>query len=203
MKFPFFASFIVFCLWLSHQLKKRRKIESQSEKDFWEAEAAANNTRRKSLEELPYITIPYDTLPLDRLPENEKVQDYCQTLLALKDQKIVNFTGYTNTELKLQYGAPNINLLMTYDQCYTTLVSTLQRLAQEFFQAGLYNDAQTILEFAVSAGTDVSRSYYLLADLYKMNQEASRISELIQAVQQTKAPLMSSIVETLEQKLQE
>ena len=37
----------------------------------------------------------------------------------------MHLTGYTNTDLKLEYGAPNIKLLSAYDQRYTTLARTL------------------------------------------------------------------------------
>ena len=53
-----------------------------------------------------------------------KVEDYKQIILTLKDLPIVNFTGISNTELKLRYGAPNIDLLTQYDQNYTLLVRT-------------------------------------------------------------------------------
>ena len=58
MKISFFASFIIFCLWLGYEIHKHRNLEAKANEDFWEKEAAANATRRKSLDSLNYIEIP-------------------------------------------------------------------------------------------------------------------------------------------------
>ena len=49
MKFPFFASFIVFCLWLGYEIHKSRNKAEQDSYDFWEKEAQANNTPNKKI----------------------------------------------------------------------------------------------------------------------------------------------------------
>ena len=84
---------------------------------------------------------------MELLQDNPRIEDYRQIILSLKDQPIVNFTGLTNTELKLQYGAPNITLLTTYDQNYTLLVRTLQQWAQALYDGGFSKEACQLLEF--------------------------------------------------------
>ena len=199
MKFPIFASLIVFCLWLAYQLKKSDKAASSEKKSFWDREAEANNTRRKSLEQLSYITIPPSILSLTGIPGNVRMEECLELLSTLSSQKIVNFTGLTNTDLKIQYGAPNINLLMEFDQNYTLLVRTLQSLAEELFRAGKTSDARMILEFAISTRTDVSQSYFLLADIYEQDGESSKKEELIQAAEELNTVMKSAIVRTLQE----
>lgn len=179
MKFPFFASFIVFCIWLGYEIHKHRNKQAKVDKDFWEKEAAANNTRRKSLDNLDYIRIPFDRLPMETMQDDPIVADYHETLQELSASPIVNFTGISNTDLKLMYGAPNIDLLSRYDQCYTTLVRTLQDWAQLLAENGYSDDACCILEFAVSTGTDISASYKLLVKLYNRLGTPEKIGELI------------------------
>ena len=125
MKFPFFASFLVFVVWLTYEISKHDKMDAEKERSFWAKEHRANNTRRKSLEDLSYITVPLDSLFLQLLPDDEKAAEYKETLRTLSESQIVNFTGITNTDLKLKYGAPNIDLLSRYDQNYTILARTL------------------------------------------------------------------------------
>ncbi len=209
MKFPFFASFIVFCIWLSHQLRKSRKLQEQKEKSFWELEAKANNTRKKSLENLDYITIPLETFPMDlsvfppelssSLQENGRLKECMEILRILSAAKIVNFTGLTNTELKLKYGAPNMNLLMEFDQNYTLLARTLQSFAEELFKAGMILEAKTVLEFAVSTHTDVSQSYFLLADIYEQENRPEKIQALIAAAESLNTVMKKPIVRTLQE----
>lgn len=180
MKIPFLASFIIFIIWLTYEIAKNRKRGETADTSFWAKEAEANRTRRKTLDNLDYIEIPFDSLPMLTLAEDEKIADYHETLFALADSPIVNFSGISNTDLKLAYGAPNITLLMQYDERYTNLVSTLQRWASHLYEAGYIQDAKAVLEFAVSTGTDVSGTYRLLASIYAKEGHPDKISQLIQ-----------------------
>jgi hypothetical protein len=143
-----------------------RKTE-QKEENFWEREAQSNNVRKKSLENLEYVHIPVDLLPFDTAGDNQILQKAEEEVLALKDEKIVNLTGITNTDLKLEYGTANITALTDYDQNYTVLVCALQKWGQELYDVGRYEDACKVLEFAVKTRTDISGTYRLLVDLYK------------------------------------
>ena len=107
----FFASFIIYLIWLSYELSKSRRIGEKAQDAYSERENAANNTRRKSLDNLRYIVIPFDSLPMETLKEDEKIMEFHKTLHYLSESPIVNFTGFSNTDLKLEYGAPNIDLL--------------------------------------------------------------------------------------------
>ncbi|MCM1125859.1 MAG: hypothetical protein NC429_05250 [Lachnospiraceae bacterium] len=197
MRFPFFASFIVFCIWLGYEIHKHRNMEAKASEDFWAKEAAANNTRRKSLENLDYIHIPFEALPMDTLPEHPTVKDCQETLREISSEPVVNLTGITNTDLKLQYGAPNIELLSQYDQRYTLLARTLQTWAEALHKEGCPDDAVTVLEFAVKTRTDISASYKLLAKIYQQKGQPDKIRELIPVAESLNSPMKSHIVEFL------
>jgi hypothetical protein len=143
-----------------------RKFE-EKEQNFWEKEREANNVRKKSLDTLEYIHIPYDLLPFGTAEENPTLAAAEDELMALKDEKIVNFTGITNTDLKLEYGTANITALTQFDQNYTALVVSLQKWGEALYNAGRFEDACKVLEFAVKTRTDISSTYRLLIDMYK------------------------------------
>lgn len=197
MKFPIFASFIIFCIWLGYELHKRRNLDEKSNQSFWEKEAAANSTRRKPLDDLDYIQIPFESLPMDVLPLDPTVSECHETLRSLAENPIVNFTGISNTDLKLSYGAPNIELLSRYDQSYTVLVRTLQTWASALFKNGYADQARQILEFAVSTRTDVSATYKLLADIYLGQGEPQKIQALIPVAENLNSSLSGYIVNML------
>lgn len=199
MKFPFFASFIIFCIWLTYEIKKHRNIEAKSYQAFWDKEIAANNTRRKSLDNLDYIQIPFENLPMDTLKDDPVIADYHKTLKGLSESPIVNFTGISNTDLKLMYGAANIDILSRYDQSYTTLVRTLQDLAQALYEKGYIDEARQILEFSVSTRTDISASYKLLASIYQQSGQLEKIKELIPVARDLNTGLSGHIVSMLEE----
>lgn len=198
MKFPFFASFIVFCVWLGYELHKHRNQEKRTMDDFWEKEAAANRTRRKSLDTLNYITIPFDTLPMDILCDDSQVKEYHETLHELAKDPIVNLTGISNTDLKLEYGAPNITLLSAYDQRYTILARTLQSLADALYKNGYLQEACTVLEFAVSTHTDISATYKLLITLYKELGQENKIPALMPVAEGLNSSMKNVIIQMIQ-----
>lgn len=198
MKFPFFASFIVFCIWLGYELHKHKNMEAKREQEFWDREAAANSTRRKPLDDLEYIRIPFDSLPMEVLADDPGVSEYHETVRFLSESPIVNFTGISNTDLKLMYGAPNIDLLSRYDQSYTTLVRTLQNWGQKLYENGNTDEACRILEFAVETRTDISTTYKLLASIYQSRGQLDKIRQLIPIAEGLNTSLSGNIVSMLE-----
>lgn len=198
MKYPLFASIVVFCLWLMFDISRLRNKEAKKYQNFIDRENEANSTRRKSLDDLQYITIPFDTLPMDVMPEDSKVKEYHQLLRDLSASPIVNLTGFTNTDLKLKYGAPNIELLTSYDQSYTSLARTLASWGAVLYDNGYTAEAKTVLEFAISTHTDVSSTYTLLAKIYKSEGNEDKITEIIEVASSLNSLTKKSIIKKLE-----
>lgn len=178
MNLVFIASLIVFILFLSVRIKRQNKIQQNAEKSFWERERLANSVRRKSLDGLNYIQIPLETFPTHIMQEDETVLECIDLMESLTAQKIVNLTGFSNTDLKLEYGTANITVLTEYDQNYTLLVRTLQKWADALIAAGYAKEAAILMEFAVSTHTDISRTYYQLAEYYVSQRESEKIQWL-------------------------
>lgn len=199
MKFPLFASFIVFIIWFTFQMARRERIDSAPMREFWEKEHRANNTAKKPLDDLEYIKIPLESLPLHILPEDEQVAEYQDTLKYLSETPIVNFTGVSNTDLKLKYGAPNLDRLSRFDQNYTVLVRTLNSWAACLYEKGYAAQAREILEFAVSTGTDISASYKLLCTIYKEENTPEKIRNLYTAAESITSASKTAIVRILQE----
>ena len=197
MKYPFFASFIVLCLLLMYEIHKRRNKEAKKYQDFWDEEQKANSTRRKSLDDLNYIFIPDKLLDIAIDSSDEQLSEYKNTLLDLSKETIVNLTGFTNTELKLKYGAPNIDILSAYDAKYTLLARTLNDFGLGLYQTGRIDDAQLVLEFAISTNTDVSATYNTLAKIYSESSQEEKIKELIEVATNINSLMSKSIVNNL------
>ena len=206
MKFPFLASFILLIVFLNLRMRSVSRKEEQKEANFWERELASNSVRKKSLENLDYIHIPVDLLPFGTAGDNEILKKSEEELLALKDEKIVNLTGITNTDLKLEYGAANITQLSQFDQNYTALVCSLQNWGQELYNQGRFEDARDVLEFAVKTRSDITATYRLLIDMYKtklgLNEEeiARKLDALIPIAKNLNALSRNTILKLLDYK---
>ncbi len=199
MNLVFFASVATLSIAIAVNIRKNKKDQAAIEQDFWAREREANSTRRKSLDDLDYIRLPMETFPMTLLEDVPKVEDYKQIILTLKDLPIVNFTGISNTELKLRYGAPNIDLLTQYDQNYTLLVRTLQQWAQLLYDAGYLTEACQMLEFAVSTGTDISSTYRLLCRIYKEQHTPVKIGSLYPIAEVLNSAMQKTIVRILQE----
>lgn len=174
------ASLIIPIIWLTYELKKHDKIEKNALNDFWQREEQANHVRRKPLDNLNYVKIPFDIIPKSLLSDNEEVRDCLELLNRLSEKKIVNFTGYSNTDLKLEYGAANLTELSQYDENYTLYARTIQKLANLYYRNGYESNARILLEKAIESGTDISASYLLLAKIYQKQKETAKLNALLQ-----------------------
>lgn len=199
MNFFILASTLLLGTAIAIASSKSKKTAAAMEQEFWQKERTANNTRRKSLEDLPYIKLPMEIFPMDLLTDVPKVEDYRQIILSLKDLPIVNFTGLSNTDLKLRYGAPNIDLLTSYDQNYTLLARTIQQWAQALYDGGYPEHACQILEFAVSTGTDVSATYRLLCKIYQEQGTPEKIKNLYPVAESLQSAMQKTIVRILQE----
>ena len=193
----FFIIFVIIVLWIGRGRRHSDRLRKEASEKFWDREQRANLTRKKDLSDLEYITVPVETLPFPET-EKEEITDLQKLLLHLATQKIVNFTGLTNTDLKLQYGAPNLPLLMEFDKNYLELVRSLYRYGRHLYDLGLTTEAKTVLEYGLSIRTDVSANYTLLAEIYKEENAKERIdfviSEAEKLTSMTKKALLANLV---------
>ncbi len=193
------ASVLIGSAIIALYLWKTKKRDSIHREDFWERELRANSTRRQPLDDLDYIRLSLDDFPMTLLEDVAKAEDYKQIIRSLSELPIVNFTGISNTELKLRYGAPNLDLLMHYDQNYTLLVRTLQQWAQMLYDAGYVDEARRMLEFSVSTGTDVSATYRLLCRIYNEQNTPEKIGDLYPIAEMLNSAMQKTIVRILQE----
>lgn len=204
MIFPFLATFILIAILFNISSRRVSRKTEEREENFWKKELEANNVRKKSLDTLEYIHIPIDLLPFETAEDDEHLQTCENEVLALKDEKIVNLTGISNTDLKLEYGTANITALSQYDQNYTALVCGLQKWGQALYDRGRYEDAEKVLEFAAKTRSDITATYRTLADLYRTklgyseDEIKKKIDGLIPIAKNLNALSKSSILKILE-----
>lgn len=169
------AIVLISMLAISIAIKKSKKVEENTEKDFWEREHEANFTRKKSIDDLNYISIPNEIIDLNN-----------KNINVFADKKIVNLNGIPNTDLKLEYGAPNITILSEYDQNYTDLITTLAAEADAYMGENKINEARIVLEYATDINTDIARCWEALANIYINSDEKNLIHLLIKKAENIK-----------------
>lgn len=195
MKYPLFLCITLFSFFVYLRAKKKTNFTDVS---FWEKENAANSVRKKPLDSLAYIIIPAELLPLQNNTTNEELLEYQNIINDLSKKNIVNLTGITNTDLKFKYGAPNITLLMEYDQNFTLLARALSNWAICLYKLGFIVESKTVLEFGIFCRTDIKKHYVLLAEIYKEESCPYKIDHLIEVAKTLNSIMKKSIVSELE-----
>jgi hypothetical protein len=165
-------------------MKKATKKSNENSNAFWKTEQDSNSTRRADLTNLDYITIQTELLPMSD-HEDDTINSYRDIIYRLTDKKILNLSGYSNTELKYQYGAANLKLLTEYDNNYLVLVSILHKWAERLDAKDFTSEAAAVLEYAISCQTDVTKSYKLLANIYKKQNTPEKINHLMSIIIQS------------------
>ena len=182
MAFPFLAIFIVFVLLLSLRFSTVKKKTKEKYNAFWDNEAAANRVAAVDLSTLSYINVPISRFPFNKW-EDDEIQMMESQIEELSKQRILNLTGKTNTELKLLYGAANLDALTEIGENFNTLIVLLVDYAKALMQKGDYEEAAKILEYGASIGSDISSNYMLLGDCYVALHRVSQIAVIRQQVE--------------------
>ncbi|MCM1467362.1 MAG: hypothetical protein NC086_04385 [Alistipes sp.] len=186
--FPFIA---LLCFLFTSLLRRSTSVHEQKLEEFWAREQEANKTRKKNIDNLDYITIPFEKLPLIDDP-SEKIASYQKQILLLKDERILNLEGISNTDLMLTYGAANLTALSRYDENYTLMVTTFSKWAEALLEEQRPDEAQVLLETAVEMGCVTTGIFTTLAQIYA-DKGLDRKSYLTERLKASSSPLKQSI----------
>ena len=157
--FPFLLIFIVFICILTYYSKKGSALQKK--------------VTAEDISQLDYITIPLEKFPQKFNTDSE------EAFFSFSNKQMLNLTGISNTDLKLNYGTANLAILSEYDANYTDMIAILPQYAMELTEAGASNTAKALLEFGISTNADSSKIYKQLASLYHAEGNTHKIEELL------------------------
>ncbi len=200
---PLFTTIVLVAGFIFVFMKFTSSRPDDAIKSFRERERRADNTLKKPLDDLDFITIPVSDIPAPEPAVNEKCAALVGQLKALSEKKIVNLTGISNTDLKLTYGAPNLPILTEYDQNFTAACKALYDLGCEYRSAGCEDDAIAAFNIAVNIGTDISGNYTQLAEIYAERGLYVEIQRLINCAADIRSLTKNSTINKLQNILDE
>lgn len=194
--FPIFTiCFIIFLLIWNYKIRKSNSQQQNLEDSFWEREREANLARRKDISNLDYIILPENLLPAN--PETPTEMEFA----SLQGQKMLNLTGLSNTDLKMEYGVQNLEELSAYDETFTKFVRLLPEYAGELISNDKLSDAKNLLEFGVEHKADSKAAFLQLAEIYRRLGQDDQIQHLILVAGEinslSKLPIISALQEFL------
>ena len=195
---PIFLIFsILFVIWVRYEAQKNSMLESKNTESFLEKERNSNFTRKADLTNLDYIAVPLTELPFTEsfgevtpsfsLPASIGVSVRSEILsceknvISLSKKKMLNLGGLSNTDIKMEYGVANLQLLIQYDDNFSKLSRTLAKWGKLLFDAGEVIAAEKVLSYAVSCKSDIVEVFTTLAKIYKLSGNEIGISNLVES----------------------
>lgn len=196
MPFPFLTCVLIFIIILFLTRRKSTRLEQERNDNYLNKEILANSTRKQNISALNYITIPLETFPLN-IEKDDTLLSFEAILNELTDKRILNLTGISNTDLKMQYGLANLEALSEYDSNFTTLARTIVDYAARLIELNHIPEAITVLNFGIECRSDIYSNYNLLATLYLQQDQTDKIPHLIEVAKGLNSLRKASILENL------
>jgi hypothetical protein len=197
MLLPILAIFIIVTIYIAIRRQSAMNKEQALFDDFLAKEQEANWTRKQDISDLDYIKLPLEKFPLGKFSD-EALRDYENDLRELSEKPICNLNGISNTDLKLRYGAANLTALSECDTNYSTLITLLANYGEKLYELSHPTEATAVLEYALSIGSDVGKTYEILAKLYRETGHPEKIDSLRTAAEQLTSIRRQSILRKLD-----
>ena len=145
--------------------KKNEKKNKEGLQKFLKTEAEANNTRKQDISNLDYVIFSLSALP-EYKGDDDDILAQQKRLLFFEGKQMLNLSAYSNTELKLMYGAANLDFLSTADVNFINFSRELFKYGQLLYEKESEEQALAVLEYGIDIKTDLSKHYALLVDIY-------------------------------------
>lgn len=192
----FLVTFIVFIIWFRVKMKRNNSTISEADAAFWERERKANFTRKRDISQLELLDADLESLPFSPNPD-EREAELSDRVRACASAKMLNLTGYSNTDLKEQYGAGNLDELTEWDQNFMYFIRALSQWGSYLYQKKDYARTKAIMEYSIEIGSDISTVYTTLGEIYAREHDWEKVDKLISLVDASDFPLKESMLKKL------
>lgn len=169
-------------LWLNYLMKKGSKGYKFEFNRFLELERKANSSRKKEINPECFITPDTKHLPVTDYSDSPKYKSVKKKQeIALKKSTLtmIKFAEpKSNIDLKFEFGIANLDKIIMYEENFQEYIRALNNWAEALVELALYKEAEIILEEAVALGSELSKSYTLLGDIYAEHNDTQKLSAL-------------------------
>ncbi len=190
---------LVLAALIAYEIFKNTNKERKASEEFWAKETEANSARKKDISKLDYIKVPVDALPLGLCPAFDEVTANEETIKELSKEQIFSLKGMSNTDVKLTYGVANFEFLCECDERYSRLLQALSKEAELLSSLSFDREAEQVLNYAFSIGTDLPKDYIRLAEIYRDRRDRNALNDLMDKAELLDSPTKASLIEKLEE----
>ncbi len=160
---------VCYAVFLIHlKMRKAEKTRHNTIDEFIESEQKSNFIRKKEIPESYFITPTLERLPFkDELSESTIDRLQKNVVECSKNKMIKLNKKMDNRELKFEFGTANLELITGYEDNHDKYMFSLINWAKYLIDNDELADAEIILEETICLGSEISKSYTMLGDVYK------------------------------------
>lgn len=203
MEFPIiFILFLMLLLIFQLSLKKSNLSRKRSSQKFWSNEEKSWFARKSQVELDLFIHPNTENLPRLSRQDYESLGKEAMFRIqeegyAIALEPMVDLTNMLNSDIRLQYGPANFELINTYENNYTRYIKVLYILGKFFYEKDRDQDALLFLEEGVHVRTEISDHIILLATLYCKLHDKNKFLELYDRAQKSQSLTKNKIIQEL------
>lgn len=180
ISFPIFLTFFTaFIIFFQIKLRFNKKDEKNAKETIKKREEEANYIRKKELPKEFFFVPDFNILNLDKPEISDKVLKARETVIKKSKLEMLKLDKkYSNLELKETFGANNLDKVIMFEEHLNMFISSLNDWAESLLAETRDKEAEDILTYAVAIGSDYSKTYKLLSDIYKKSNHNKKLDIL-------------------------
>jgi len=194
---------------LLRTILRRRRAPQNGLQTLWdslEAEREQFKNQRSNIP-LPFLTLDLSLLPvqdysaasIESMPKSARHQ---ADVLAQAEAQMIRFdVAHTNAALKEIYGEAQLDNIARFEENFSRLIHMMAGWAIALQKEGQNEDAAKVLQAAVTYGSDYSKTYIMLADLYDKCGDRQALSALSVQAAAANLQLREKVVQHIDQYL--
>jgi hypothetical protein len=199
-----FILFLIFIFIFRHNLNKTDKETVRLNKLFWNKEEKSLFARKQKINDDIFIlsTLPTNIrrskVEYKSLGDSSiyKLQERC---FYLSKEPMANLSNLSNSEVRLKYGASNLDNIDIYESNYTLYIKSLYEFGKKLYDLGLTETSIIVLEEAINAKTDISGNYILLAKIYHTSNNTSKLNDLYNKATKLNSLTKNKVIREIDQ----
>ncbi len=165
--FPFIVGLAVY---FNIKIKTSNNSTTKEKEEIINRERQALFIPQKPLPE-DFVITPNKDLPFDSIVITDKnklaINRLKEDILNLYEKKLLNPSiNLTNIELKEAFGHKSIDDVIEYEKNYSKYIISLNSIAKVLIDSDQPQTAESFLLEAINIGSDVSKTYIYLIDIY-------------------------------------
>lgn len=163
----------------------------------------SNFSRTKDIDKDFFYIPDINILPIKDYDSDSKIFSRQKKAIEMIDKKMVKFkTEKSNIELKKMFGASNLEYIIRYEENFARYMQSLRLWAESLLEINDTESAKIILKESISAGSEISYSYTILADIYFKNKDNKEILRLKTIVENSNFPAKLNVLSYINSLLQ-